>query len=62
MTYVGYWILFAHSVVERDDGSLLDITPTIRLDDHPFIRHVGPIEEFEIMMNAQRVEVPFDAT
>jgi hypothetical protein len=37
----------AHSVVERTDGSLMDITPSQASMRYPFIRHQGTLEDFD---------------
>jgi hypothetical protein len=37
----------AHSVLELDDGSLIDITPSAASQRYPFLRHHGSDEEFE---------------
>lgn len=36
----------AHSLVERKDGSLIDITPSRASQRYPFLRHDGTEDEF----------------
>lgn len=52
--HVRGWLFFdlmrrfaAHSVVEDEDGQLIDITPTLAIDVYPFIRHVGDDQIFD---------------
>jgi hypothetical protein len=42
----GYVEIAAHSLVELEDGSLVDITPHGAEFEWPFIRHTGTMEEF----------------
>jgi hypothetical protein len=44
------WVVHAHSVVERENGSLFDITPLHIPQSYPFVRHIGSAEEFRAMM------------
>lgn len=37
----------AHSVLEFEDGTLIDITPSAASQRYPFLRHHGSDEEFE---------------
>jgi hypothetical protein len=41
------WRVMAHSLVEFDDGTLIDITPHGASQAYPFVRHLGSDEEFE---------------
>jgi hypothetical protein len=45
----GFVRFTAHSVVERENGELWDITPHDASADYPFICHVGTPEEFAIL-------------
>jgi hypothetical protein len=54
----GVWQVQAHSVVELEDGSLIDITPSDVSQPYPFVRHIGSDEEFAGMASAMRVNVP----
>jgi hypothetical protein len=45
-----HWVVHAHSVIEREDGSLFDITPLHVPKSYPFVRHTGSAEEFGAMM------------
>lgn len=47
----------AHSVVELEDETLIDITPSGVSQQPPFVRHTGTDEEFVAMMLAMRVDV-----
>jgi hypothetical protein len=53
----GVWQVHAHSVVELEDGRLIDITPSGVSQLYPFVRHLGTDEEFEAMADAMRVNV-----
>jgi hypothetical protein len=55
---IGVWQVQAHSVVELEDGTLIDITPSGASQLYPFVRHVGSEEEFAEMACAMRVNVP----
>jgi hypothetical protein len=44
---LGIWLVIAHSLVEIEDGSLVDITPHGVSQMYPFVRHVGTDEEFD---------------
>jgi hypothetical protein len=46
----------AHSVVEDEDGTLHDITPSRASRRCPFIRHDGSEEEFTSLVEENRVE------
>jgi hypothetical protein len=55
----------AHSLIEKPDGELIDITPAWRetADTYPFIRHTGRNAEFEEIIaqyNLARLSVYFD--
>ncbi len=54
---VGHWRVCAHSVVELEDGSLIDITPSAVSQLYPFIRHTGTEEEFAEFAAAIQVDV-----
>lgn len=54
----GNWQVHAHSVVELEDGTLIDITPSGVSQQYPFIRHIGTWDEFAEMAIAMRVDVP----
>ncbi|WP_213737083.1 hypothetical protein [Bradyrhizobium sp. dw_411] len=56
LTY--YWEVAAHAVVEIEDGSLVDITPSGASQMYPFIRHEGSIEDFQAFADAVSVRVP----
>jgi hypothetical protein len=47
-----------HAVVEIEDGTLMDITPSGVTMAYPFVRHVGTDEEFDDMKRAIRVQIP----
>ncbi len=55
---LGFWMLRPHSLVEFEDGTLVDITPRPTTQQHPFIRHFGSEEEFAEMAMAIEVRVP----
>jgi hypothetical protein len=55
---LGFWTLRPHSLVEFEDGTLVDITPRPTAQQHPFIRHLGSEEEFAEMAMAIEVRVP----
>lgn len=57
---LGVWQVQAHSVVELDDGTLIDITPSGVSQPPLFVRHVGTEEEFAELARAMRVDVPTD--
>ena len=44
---LGCWRVLAHSLVQVEDGSLIEITPQEGDQQHPFVRHTGTEEEFE---------------
>lgn len=53
-------IVIAHSVVADTDGTLCDITPTEAEFRYPFVRHVGTLEEFELIAGREpfTLEIP----
>jgi len=55
---LGFVQFAAHSAVEIEDGSLVDITPHGASEDYPFIRHTGTYDEFAGMAEAINVNVP----
>jgi hypothetical protein len=57
---LGIWQVQAHSVVELEDGRLIDITPSGVSRPYPFVRHIGTDEEFAEMVRAMRVNVSRD--
>jgi hypothetical protein len=61
-TTAGWWPIChfaAHSVVERPDGSLFDLTPSKAEQRYPFLRHDGPEGEFEAIVLAGRVRLEY---
>jgi hypothetical protein len=56
----GVWQVQAHSVVELEDGRLIDITPSGVSRPYPFLRHIGTDEEFAEMVRAMLVDVSPD--
>jgi hypothetical protein len=38
-----------HTVVEVEDGTLIDITPNDASQEYPFLRHTGTADEFEVI-------------
>jgi hypothetical protein len=55
---LGVWRVQAHSVVELEDGTLIDITPNDASQLYPFVRHCGTKEEFVEMARVMVVDVP----
>ena len=55
---IGMLVVQPHSLVEFEDGILVDITPHGASQQYPFVRHVGSDEEFAEMAVAIRIEVP----
>jgi hypothetical protein len=55
---LGFWQVQAHSVVELEEGSLIDITPSGVSQPPLFVRHIGTEEEFAEMARAMQVIVP----
>jgi hypothetical protein len=47
----------AHSVIEGPDGTLVDITPSQASQRYPFLRHEGPAEEFEAIVQAGHIHI-----
>jgi hypothetical protein len=45
----------AHSVVQDEDGTLRDITPSRASQRYPFIRHEGSDEEFISLVNVHQL-------
>lgn len=54
---LGVWQVQAHAVVELEDGTLIDITPSGVSQLYPFVRHLGTDEEFAAMAAGMRVNV-----
>jgi hypothetical protein len=50
------WIVRPHSLVEFEDGTLVDIAPQPNPWQYPFVRHIGSEDEFAEM--ALAVEIP----
>lgn len=44
-----------HSVVQREDGTLIDITPTHAMDHYPFIIDPLPREQFLSLVEANQI-------
>ncbi len=42
-------LVVAHSVVGDTDGTLRDITPNEAYHRYPFVRHIGTLQEFELI-------------
>ena len=57
-SYFGYVELIPHSLVEIEDGTLVDITPHGAEDEAPFVPHLGPMEDFVAMAEHSKVRVP----
>jgi hypothetical protein len=53
----GRCVVHAHSVVQREDGSLFDITPMHVPKSYPFVGHIGTPEEFDAMKGHEGIEV-----
>jgi hypothetical protein len=43
----GVYKVMAHSLIEVEDGTLVDITPHGASQHYPFVRHIGSDEDFE---------------
>jgi len=56
----GKWVIYNHSVVECEDGTLMDITPVHGEHQLPFIRHIGTAEEFGVLQGETGTEVSTD--
>lgn len=59
-TTEGWWPICrftAHSVLEADDGTLIDITPSQASQRYPFLRHDGPEGQFEAIVLAGHVNL-----
>jgi hypothetical protein len=54
----GFWKVQAHSVVELEDGTLIDITPNDASQLYPFVLHEGTDEEFAAMAAVIQIDVP----
>jgi len=55
---IGHWVVRPHSLVEFEDGTLVDITPRPIPWQYPFVRHLGSEEEFAEMEVAMEIRVP----
>jgi hypothetical protein len=53
----GVWKVMAHSLVEIEDGSLIDIPPHGASRPYPFVRHIGTDDEFEEFADQGAVNV-----
>jgi hypothetical protein len=53
-------LVIAHSAVEDTDGALCDITPSELDVCYPFVRHLGTLEEFDLIAEKEpfTLEVP----
>lgn len=60
-TLLGFWRIQAHSIVELEDGTLMDITPNRASQRYPFVRHTGTNEEFAAVEQAIQIDVPTSA-
>jgi hypothetical protein len=54
----GFWRVQPHSVVELEDGTLIDITPNNASQLYPFVRHTRTEDEFAEMARVMAVDVP----
>jgi hypothetical protein len=55
---LGFWVVRPHSLVEFEDGTLVDIGPRPPVPwQYPFVRHVGTEEEFAQMAPAMQIKV-----
>jgi len=61
MSPFGHMKIAAHSLVEIEDGTLVDITPHGAEADYPFVRHIGTHKEFSAMVAAVETDVPLAA-
>jgi hypothetical protein len=57
MRIFGYWKVVAHTVVETEDGTLMDITPSGASQPYPFVHHVSSDEDFATIAAAISVDV-----
>jgi hypothetical protein len=53
------WVVRPHSLVEFEDGTLVDITPRPNPLQYPFVRHLGSEEEFAEMALAVGIRVVY---
>jgi hypothetical protein len=51
------WTIMPHTAVILTDGMAIDITPRVYPDPQPFVLHIGTAEQWEMMKEAQLVEV-----
>jgi hypothetical protein len=54
---LNFWRVMAHSLIEVEDGSLIEITPQPDNQLHPFVRHIGTEGEFEEFADRTRLIV-----
>jgi hypothetical protein len=54
---LGFWVVRPHSLVELEDGALVDITPRPIPWQYPFVRHLGSEDEFAEMAQAIGITV-----
>jgi hypothetical protein len=54
---VGFWKVLAHSLVQVEDGSLIEITPREGNQPHPFVRHLGTDDEFDAFADRAKLIV-----
>ena len=53
----------SHSVIEQQDGTLIDITPSRASRRYPFIRHAGSEEDFiELVVKWQVIQFDYRVT
>lgn len=57
---LGFIRFTAHGVIEIEDGTLRDITPTGASRDYPFIRHLGSLDEFKWLVEQQGMNMGLD--
>jgi hypothetical protein len=55
--FFNFWRVLAHSLVQVEDGSLVEITPQEGNQLHPFVRHLGTEDEFEEFANRGKLIV-----
>jgi hypothetical protein len=51
------WRVLAHSLVEMEDGTLVDITPHGVSQPYPFVRHIGSDDAFEEFANHGEINI-----
>jgi hypothetical protein len=58
ISLLGYVEFAAHSAVELENGTLVDITPHNASQDYPFLRHTGTFDEFAAVAERIKLQVP----